>query len=380
MRTNYDCIVLGLGGFGSGALDHLARRGQTVLGIERFGVAHDRGSSHGETRIIRQAYFEHPDYVPLLKRAYDLWAELEDDCRRPLANYCGLMLAGPPDGEAISGAHISAAQHGIAIEDVPRSQFEGRFPGFRIPDKFAAVYEPGAGFLRVEECVRAHIERAEQHGATLALDETVISWSANGDTIRLQTDRGEYSSAQLVITAGAWAQDLLADLHVPLTVLRKPIFWHAVTTSDHNASAGRPAFYVETAAGAFYGFPALDDRSLKVAEHTGGRFVDDPLQLDREIHPFDTDPVRTFLENHMSGVDLDPVQSAVCMYTMTEDHHFIVDRHPEHPNVVVGAGFSGHGFKFTTVLGEAMADLAVDGKTDLPIGFLSIHRDTLGGG
>lgn len=376
-HPTYDCIVIGVGGFGSGAVDHLARRGARVLGIDRFDVAHDCGSSHGETRIVRKAYFEHPDYVPLLHRAYELWADLETAHTKPLWNLCGLMLAGPSDGEAIPGAKLAAEQHGLEIEKLSPSDAASRFPGFRIDEKMAAVFEPQAGFLYVEECVRAHVARAMRNGATINTGETVQGWQSDGRTVRVQTDRDEYSAGQLVITAGAWAASLLAELRIPLEVLRKPLFWHAVNGSNQNLDTGCPGFYFERPDGVFYGFPSLDGSEMKVAQHTGGETVTDPLHVNRDVTAADTGPVSRFVRECLPGVNPVPVRHSICMYTMTPDQHFLVDRHPNYENVTVAAGFSGHGFKFTSVIGEALADLALNGQTGLPIDFLSLDRAAL---
>jgi sarcosine oxidase len=345
-----------------------------VLGLEQFGAAHDRGSSHGETRIIRKAYFEHPDYVPLLRRAYALWRELESESGRSLMHLCGLMLAGPPAGEAIPGAKLSAELHGLNIESVSPVEASQRFPGFRIPQGFDVVFEADAGYLEVENCVRAHIERARSYDAAMRLDETVLNWASDGRTVRVRTDRDEYEAGTLIVTAGAWSRRLLSGVNVRLTVLRKPVFWHAVTSAVYDLDRGAPAFYFEMPAGAFYGFPSLDGRTVKLAEHTGGGPVDDPAGIDRTVRQGDHESVRRFIEQAMPALNPQPVRHSVCMYTMTPDGHFLVDRHPEHANVVFGAGFSGHGFKFTSVLGEALADLALEGRTELPIGFLGIER------
>ena len=373
----HDCIVLGIGGFGSGVVDCIARRGVSVLGLEQFGPAHNRGSSHGETRIIRKAYFEHPDYVPLCIKAYDLWRSLEADTNTSLMTLCGLMLAGPEEGEAIAGARLAAKQHDLPLENMTADEAMRRFPGFRISEEYAVAYESDAGFLRVENCVQAHIDRANQNGATLRFNEAVQSWTSDGRTVRITTDKAEYESAQLVITAGAWSSQILADLDVSLEVVRKPQFWHEVATSNYNLDAGCPGYLFEQPDGVFYGFPSLDGKVLKVAEHSGGQVVADPSHLNREVNKSDTGPVEDFLTNCLPEVKSPAVRSAICMYTLSADRHFIVDKHPRYENVVIGAGFSGHGFKFTTVLSEAMADLTLDGATGLPVGFLRLRRSTL---
>lgn len=388
MARTFDCIVLGVGGFGSGALHHLARRGLSCLGIERFDVAHQRGSSHGETRIIRKAYFEHPDYVPLLFRAYDLWAELEQESKRRLYHQCGLFLAGPPDGEAVAGAKQSARLYGVKLDELSPRDAERRFPGFHFAAEFGVVYEPEAGYLEVENCVRTHIERAVARGAELHTSETVVSWSAAANGIRVTTDRDTYEAAKLIVTAGAWSSQMLRALHIPLQVVRKPQFWFDVKSRDYDESGGASAWLFEIPnkthgqpsvglGGVFYGFPSVNGQTIKAAEHTRGDPVDDPLHLDRACHPEDYRALANFLQQHVVGVRSEPARHSVCMYTHTPDRHFIIDRHPEHPQVVIGAGFSGHGFKFTSVLGQALADLAIDGRTDLPIGFLSLKRPAL---
>ncbi len=397
MAEVFDAIVLGVGGFGSGAAYHLARRGLRVLGLDRFGPAHDQGSSHGETRIIRKAYFEHPDYVPLLLRAYDLWAELEAESQYQLFWKCGLMLAGLPDSEAISGARLSASQHGLTIENLSASAATQRWPGFRVPDAFDAVFEPDAGFLKVEDCVRTHLDRAAAHGATLLFDEPVVSWSSTGREVRVRTATREFVAASLVITAGSWAASVLADLKLPLQVLRKPIFWFETTSPAYNLDASMPTFYFEMppdfvartptserpdvgvratheTASTFYGFPSLDGHVLKVAQHSGGELVADPLLVDRQLRDSDVKPIANFLKTCLPNVRPQPARYSTCLYTVTPDRHFVVDRHPEFSNVVIGCGFSGHGFKFTSVLGSVFADLATTGRTELPIDFLSLAR------
>ena len=384
MSEQYDCIVLGVGGFGSGALYHLARRGARVLGIERFTVAHDRGSSHGETRIIRKAYFEHPDYVPLLHRAYDLWHELEQTMGRRLMHPVGLFITGAPSCESVAGTVLAAERHHLPIERLSTGAARRRFPGFRFDDEFEVVFEPQAGYLEVENCVAAHIEAAVARRAVLRTNEAVVGWESDGRRVVVRTDDGEYTAASLVITAGPWAADLLNACAVEsapaswgklLQVVRKPVFWFNARP-QFDVAAGTPTFFFETAAGQFYGFPRIDGRTLKVAEHTGGDAVANPLAVDRTQQPDDLTRLGRFLRDHLPGIGPVPDRHAVCMYTKTPDSHFCIDRHPRWSNVAVGAGFSGHGFKFTTVLGEALADLALDGKTTLPVEFLSVKRFT----
>ncbi len=385
MMQAYDTIVLGVGGFGSGALYHLARRGTRVLGIERFGIAHDRGSSHGQTRIIRKAYFEHPDYVPLLHRAYELWHELERESGCQLLHPVGLFIAGEPACESVSGTLLAARLHNLSVDKLDAREARRRFPGYRFHDDFAVVFEPEAGYLEVENCVAAHIAAAVKHGAVVQTGETVVMWESDGRRVTVRTDRGVYSAASVVITAGPWASQLLddssdsaassesLDWSAKLRVVRKPVFWFAAG-ADYDLARGNSTFFFETSAGQFYGFPRIDGQTIKLAEHTGGDTVSDPLTVDRELQPSDLTRVNDFMRDFLPALDPRPVRHSVCMYTKTPDSHFIIDRHPAWANVVFGAGFSGHGFKFTTVLGEALADLAQTGETKLPVDFLSMHR------
>lgn len=369
MTETFDCIVLGAGGFGSGALYHLARRGVRALGLERFGIAHDRGSSHGRTRIIRKAYFEHVDYVPLLFRAFDGWQQLEHETGKQLYHEVGLLIVGPAAGPAVSGALLAAQRHDLRVERLSAAEAHRRFPAFQIPDELTAVVEHEAGYLAVEDCVIAHLEQAQQRGAVLKTQETVLDWNSDGATVRVRTDKGEYEAPRAIFTAGPWTSQLLSELNLPLRVLRKLVFWHPVPAGTPT----HPGFFVETPRGDFYGFPPADGL-LKIGEHTGGAEVEDPTAVDRTLQPGDHPPVAEFLREFLPQAAPEPVDHSVCLYTITPDTHFIIDRHPEYPNVAFGAGFSGHGFKFTGVLGEALADLILDGRTDLPVDFLSLGR------
>jgi len=374
VMSHYDAIVLGAGGVGSAAMLHLARRDARVLGIDRFQPPHDRGSSHGHTRVIRQAYFEHPDYVPLLVESYRLWRELEQQAGRQLFHQVGLVQVGPPDGQVVPGVLRSAAEHRLLVEQLAASEIENRWPGLRASQNSIGAYEPGAGYLLVEDCVRAHLDAARAASAEFLGETEVEAWSAGGNEIRVKTTRGEFTADRLVITAGAWAGRLLSEMKVQLTVRRKSLFWFETSAAQYDVASGFPVFLYELPQGVFYGFPKLDARGVKVAEHSGGRIVDDPLAVDRSTDVEEQERLIQFLSAHLPGVSTSVTDHAVCLYTMSPDENFIVDRHPSHANVVFAAGLSGHGFKFTTVLGRALAELALDGGTDLPISFLSLAR------
>lgn len=374
--NRYDALVIGTGGVGSAALYHLARRGARVAGIDRFAPGHDRGSSHGQSRLIRQAYYEHPDYVPLVLRAYQLWSQLEQTTGRRLLHPIGLLQVGPAAGAVLAGVEASARAHQIGIERLTADEIVRRWPGFRIPAAWSGLYEPQAGYLEVEAAVRAHAEQAVRCGAELHLGHAALGWQRAGDDLVVRTEAGSFVCDRLIVTAGAWAAGLLADLAIALEVRRKPLFWFAAADA-YRAADGCPAFLFETTRGLFYGVPAIDRRGVKLAEHTGGQVVSDPLTVDRRLDPHDERRVAAFAAEHLPALAGPATEHTVCLYTMSPDEHFVVDRHPREPRVVFAAGLSGHGFKFAPVLGEALADLALDGRTALPIGFLSADRPGL---
>lgn len=369
----YDRIVLGLGGVGSAALWQLARRGVRVLGIDQFTASHDRGSSHGQTRIIRQAYFEHPLYVPLLLRAYQLWDQLEHLVQEQLFFRVGLIEVGPPDGVVLPGVERSVAEHGLQLERPTPAALGRRYPQFHIPAGMEAVIEPTAGFLRVERCVAAHLALAERAGSTIRWQTPVtgLEWDEKGVTVHAATE--SFRADGVVCCPGAWAPALLPGLP-PMRVLRKHLHWYAAERRPWHVDAGCPVFFFEMPQGYFYGFPAIDSRGVKLAEHSGGEVVVDPSSVSRRTDPVDARRVRDFAAECLPSLAGPPTDHAVCMYTMTPDEHFLVDLHPDCRRVAIAAGFSGHGFKFASVLGEILAELSLDGQTQWPIDPLRLAR------
>lgn len=372
--SHRQAIVLGVGGVGSAALYELSRRGVNTLGIDRFPPGHDRGSSHGQTRIIRQAYFEHPDYVPLARLAFQRWRELEACSGQQLLRQTGLLQVGPPTGHVLQGVHTSATRHNLEVEELSQQEIEKRFPGLRVPPDLVGLYEVQAGYLRVEHCVETHVQEAQKLGAELKIGETVESVRPTGSGVEVMTNVTRYTADMAVITAGPWAGDLLAELNLSLQVQRKASFWFPPLDNSYRVEAPCPAFLYELPEGVFYGIPQLDQRGIKVAEHSGGRPTSDPLHVDRNLDPEELVKVQRFVGSCLPKLSTAYQEHAVCMYTMTPDEHFIVDRHPLASQIVIAAGLSGHGFKFTGVLGQALADLLLDGKTDVPVGFLSLAR------
>jgi sarcosine oxidase len=373
----YDAVVVGLGGMGSAAAYHLAGRGERVLGLERHAPAHDKGSSHGESRIIRQAYFEGAEYVPLVSRAYELWEELEGETGEDLVTPCGGLMIGPKDGELVPGSVASAEEHGLPYEMLDASDLRRRFPVFEPGPETVALFEKRAGFVRPEATVRAHLGRAAALGADLRFGEPVVSWEATGWGVRVRTESGLYEAERLVVAAGAWAGELLSDLGLPLEVTRQILFWFRPRGGTAAFAPDRlPIWIFEPDDGnMFYSFPAIDGAdTVKAAFFRADGTPADPNTIDREVHANEVDFIRRYLDRHVPSMNGEFVRAKTCMYTNTPDQHFVISTHPDHPQVAVAAGFSGHGYKFCSVVGEILADLSTTGETRHPIGLFSPAR------
>jgi sarcosine oxidase len=373
--NRYDTIVVGLGGMGSAAAFHVARRGKRVVGLEQFTLAHDRGSSHGRSRVTRQAYFENPAYVPLLGRANELWTELQRDSGKRLMEITGGLMLGPPDGGVVKGTLASARTHGLPHEVLEAAKVRRRFPAFSVGDDKIGVLDKVAGVLFPEDCIRAHAAAATQAGAELRWQEPVVSWNATDDTVEVTTAQGTYVAGNLVLCAGPWMGELLAGLRVPLAVERNVLYWFRPTTDVALFAPDRfPVFLIEYEPGKlFYGFPALGDDGIKVARHHTGVWCS-PTDIRREVDQDEIREARGILERNLPTVNGDLLSATTCMYTNTPDGHFIIDRDPRHPNVILASPCSGHGFKFASVIGEVLADLACDGRTRHPIDMFRLDR------
>jgi sarcosine oxidase len=371
----YDAIVLGIGGMGSAAAYHLASRGRRVLGLEQFGIPHELGSSHGVTRIIRLAYSEHPSYVPLLRRAYELWREMERRAGERLLVITSGVDVGRAGSETIGGSLRSCREHGLAHEELDSGEIARRFPGFRLPADLMAVYQPDGGIVLPERSIVTHAAAARALGAEIHEGEGAIGWSAVGGGVEVRTDRGRYAADRLVVTAGPWAAKcvpMLAPLAIPE---RQVLIWTQPLRPEYFAEGAFPIFNMEAEEGRFYGFPVYGVPGFKLGKYHHLRERTDPDRVDREFHPEDEEVLREAIRRYFPDADGETLAMKTCMFTNSPDEHFILDLHPEWPQVSIAAGFSGHGFKFAPVIGEIMADFALEGgcrKWDL--GLFRLHR------
>jgi sarcosine oxidase len=374
MRT-YRAIVVGLGAMGSAAAAAIARRGVEVLGVEQFAPLHDRGSSHGDSRIVRMAYFEHPDYVPLLRRAYDGWARLEQVLGRPLIRWTGALMIGRPESAVVAGTLASASTWQLAHEVLDGAAMAERFPQFNLAGGEVAVHERNAGVVDPEAALAALHDAARSDGAELRFESSVGGWDVGSDTITVRVDGEDIGADHLVVTAGPWAAGLFGRAF-PLTPVRT-VTYHIAAAGDREAfGADRfPAFVWELAPGdALYGLADVGSGAPKVGFHHRHRPTD-PDDVERDVSPEEIAAMRAVLDERIPALHGDCLACTVCMYTMTPDENFIIGHLPDSDGrVSVAAGFSGHGFKFTPVVGEILADLALDGGTNAPIGLFDPAR------
>ncbi len=376
-----DTIVIGVGSMGAAACYYLARKGHGVLGLEQFDVVHERGSHAGQSRIIRKAYFEHPAYVPLLERAYRNWASFEAESGTALYHETGIVYLGEKDHATMRGVRHSAEQHRIALTPLTREEAAREFPAFTIPDAFEILFEPSAGFITPERAIHAYRDAARRLGADIRTHERVTRWKPSRGKIEVETDKDVYTSDRLIITAGSWTSSLIPSLREKLSVTRQTLVWVNPKTPDAFALGNFPCWFVEDPrAGMFYGFPILPFENfggpigLKLASHRRGTPID-PDHSDRSVPATDERKILDFITRYIPDAEGEVVTSKSCLYTYSPDEHFIIDHVPgTDKRVVVACGFSGHGFKFVPAIGELLADMAIQGRAELPIGFLGLDR------
>jgi sarcosine oxidase len=376
MDKHFDCIVVGAGGIGSSAFYFAAKGGLNVLAIDQFAKAHNRGSSHGQSRIIRQGYFEHPNYVPMVLDSYGLWEELESETGQTLKVETGLLEIGPPDGTLICGILKSAKRYNIAVDQFTNAESRKQFPLFHIPDDSIAIFERQAGYLAVERCVATYIDRAIELGGTYLPETPVTRIEYDDKCVTVVAGNQRYVADHAIIAAGAWSNQLLSEMELNIEVVRKHQYWIEAPNDQWWLRNGAPLFFYDLHGEYFYGIPAIENRGIKLAEHSGRKLVSDPTNVDRTIDTDDQMRVMAFAEKFLRIVEPNQTGHCVCMYSMTADEHFIVDRHPHCERIVFAAGMSGHGFKFAPVIGRHLMRLSV-GDTDDSVdtfGFLKVNR------
>jgi sarcosine oxidase len=361
-KRHYDAIVVGGGTMGTAAALAIASRGASCLVLEQFGLVHGMGSHGGKTRIIREAYAESPQYVPLVQRAFAAWSQLEAEVGLSIVHRTGGLDLQAPGFTWASAARRAAAEHRIPHEWLAGREVRRRWPAWEIGDEWQACYSPSTGFLDVEAALGSIAAVARRRGVEIREGERVSEWSSSGSHVTVTTNRDQYQATRLVLTAGAWTLPVLRTLALPISVVRKTVWWLDVERPADFAIGAFPIFITEGPNGSIYGFPIYGIPGVKAANHAGGDATTADT-VDRTIDEGEASDVVTFARSALPGLTARVLASAVCLYSLTPDRDFIVDRHPEHANVIIGAGFSGHGFKFAPVVGELLADLALDPKS-----------------
>ena len=382
LNNSFDVIVIGVGSMGSATSYYLAKRGYKVLGLEQFDISHEFGSHAGQSRIIRKAYFEHPGYVPLLERAYENWEALEWETGKQVYYKTGLLYAGNPNNEMIKGVERSAGLYNIDLDQVNIAAAADQFPQFKFPDDFEILLEPEAGFITPEKAIRLYASQAKKNGAAIHSNEKVINWEKERNTILVKTDKQTYQCDKLIITAGAWAGKMIPGLVDKIKVTRQFVAWIKTKNDDQFELNKFPCWMIsdDEKHGCYYGFPLLDTEKfgepagLKLAHHFPNE-VTDPDKVDRLTTEKDIQNLNYCLNKYLPGVFDSILHTKICLYANSPDEDFIIDKLPGYEeNVSIACGFSGHGFKFASVVGEILADLAIEGRSDLPIEFLNANR------
>ena len=377
MPDHYDVIVVGVGSMGAAACYHLAKLGAKVLGIDSQPVPNTNSSYNGNTRVIRLTYQEHPDYVPLLRDAYKLWEEIEQETGSNLLHKTGVLYAGFPDGEAISGVRLASETHNLPCSTLTHAELAEQFPQFTLPEGMVGALEPEGGYLLSDRAVETYVQAAQRLGTELLTSEPVIDWASDGNGVNVRTAGSTHTAGKLILCAGAWSGGLLRLPDVPLTVTRQVLGWVQPRRPELFQRDDFPVWNIDPngdgdLTGIYYGFPMSGD-ALKLARHHPGTPMT-PDAITDETFPADEEEILLPLRRYLPDA-LGQVRSIkVCRYTNSADGHFIVDRHPESERVHFACGFSGHGFKFASVMGKVLSELALDGKTERPIGFLGLSR------
>jgi monomeric sarcosine oxidase len=373
MAEEYDVAVLGLGGMGSQTLLQLAQQNSRVIGIDQFTPPHHYGSSHGLSRLIRMGYFEHPDYVPLIQRAFELWDILQNRTDHSLWVSCGLLEGGPPDGTLVSGLRKAVEQYQLHLPRLSPREVAQRFPGFVLPADWELYFEHQAGFLRPERCIETALRGAQNHGAHIAASSPIRDLEPNDQGVTIRTDHGTYRAQKVIMTLGPWSPLWKTHVDFPIRLLHKKLLWFTTKHSHHSVEGHCPCFLFENEGQFYYGMPAESDVGLKLARHDGGieiQSVDEIVEATEEIQS-----VMDFGSRFFSP-SLSSVETIVsCRYSMSPDEQFVLGQSPVDNRIHYLAGLSGHGFKFASVLGEVMAGWVLSGDLSPEAEFL--HRSRL---
>lgn len=375
----YDVIVIGVGSMGSSACYHLASRGVNVLGIEQFDITHELGSHTGQSRLIRKAYFEHPDYVPLLHKAYDGWRTLEQQSGQQFYWETGIAYFGKEDDAIMQGVQKSAQMYDLKLNKLNNTDVKDRWPQFNIPDDYQCLFEPEAGFITPERAIRTLVKMSQDLGAKIKTNEAVINWELHENGVTVITNKGEYRAAKVIFTAGAFTGNIL-DLKTDLKVTRQYLSWLNEEKQHSFQINDLPCWMISepNAGGPYYGFPRMPDshtgpRGMKIAHHKPGEIFND--SENSAAIASEEKLLNDVLDRYFDNVTARVATVKSCKYTYTQDEHFVIDILPQHDQrVIIGCGFSGHGFKFVPVVGEALADLALNGNSTLPISIFSLDR------
>ncbi len=352
-------LVLGGGTMGTAAAWALAKRGVEAIVLEQFDHVHTFGSHGGQTRIFRHAYSEGADYVPLMRKADDLWCALGDELGLDIVHRVGILEMDSPGGTHSQHAHAAARKHGIPYEWLTAEEIRKRWPVFTPPDGWEGGFSDRAGFLDVEPALRGMKALAQRGPVRFETNSHVSEMRSDGSGFLVTTHNRTYAAENVIVAAGPWSASVLQELNLPLTVVRKVLFWMDVEEPELYRPEVFPVFAADTGSSEIYGFPIHGLPGMKIANHRGGEETT-PESVNRDWVPEEASEIHACTRTILQGVSERVVSAAVCLYTRTPDEHFIIDRHPGHSNMVVAAGFSGHGFKFATVVGEHLADLALD--------------------
>lgn len=374
-QASYDVIVAGVGAMGSAACWHLAQRGLRVLGLERFDLGHGMGSSHGLSRIIRLAYFEGSHYVPIVRRAHELWAQTGEQAGLKLLHVTGSLDLAPIRAGPVESSLQSCLDHGLEHEQLDRAEISRRFPAFHLPEGHIGLWQPGGGFVASEKAIYAHVGLAQSRGADIRTNEPMLDWSPTADGgVTVRTERGSYSAGRLVITSGGWITDAVPALARQVHTVKQAIGWFTTRRPELFREGAFPVFILTADEGSFYGFPLYEHPGFKIGGPHFAREPLDPREADRTPSPRQVGLIQDCLKRYLPDAAGAPLTLKGCVYTVSPDEDFIIDAVPGAPQAVFASCCSGHGFKFASAIGEILADLSTDTPSPFDLSPFALGR------